>query len=224
MYIPKILYASRTHTQLSQTVKELKATVYNPTVSVLASREQLCIDKHVMEVESNAAKTAVCRQKVKQRMCGHYIGFEQSTVVSAFPRRTSPSFLLHRSLWCRSHPSPLPLPSRSFVFQYLLSFFRIKLTLHRFFWGLYTTSFFFQFFHMHRHAFVHAPLSPCGSFQPTRSAVPCRPVGSQVVGTQSIIPPASSYLGGPDTGRRVLCPSLLCNLNVSSFLNLSNRR
>lgn len=125
MYIPKILYASRTHTQLSQTVKELKATVYNPTVSVLASREQLCIDKHVMEVESNAAKTAVCRQKVKQRMCGHYIGFEQSTVVSAFPRRTSPSFLLHRSLWCRSHPSPLPLPSRSFVFQYLLSFFRI---------------------------------------------------------------------------------------------------
>ena len=57
-----------------------KATVYSPTVSVLASREQLCIDKHVMEVESNAAKTAVCRQKVKQRMCGHYIGFEQSTV------------------------------------------------------------------------------------------------------------------------------------------------
>ena len=193
MYIPKILYASRTHTQLSQTVKELKATVYNPTVSVLASREQLCIDKHVMEVESNAAKTAVCRQKVKQRMCGHYIGFEQSTVVRAFPHRTSPSFLLHRSLWCRSPPSPLPLPSGSFVFQYLLSFFRIKLTLHRIFGGSLHHLFFFSFFlNMHLHAFVHAPLYPCGSFQPTRSAVPCRPVGSQVVGTQSIIPPASS--------------------------------
>lgn len=55
--VPRIIYASRTHTQLSQTVKELKATGYNPKICVLASREHLCINTEVQQLESNAAKT-----------------------------------------------------------------------------------------------------------------------------------------------------------------------
>ena len=65
--VPKILFASRTHTQLSQTIKELKATKYAPSVCTLASREQLCINPRVQELESNALKTASCQQKVKAR-------------------------------------------------------------------------------------------------------------------------------------------------------------
>lgn len=71
--VPKIIYASRTHTQLSQTVKELKNTKYAPRVCVLASREQLCIHHEVKTLPSNAAKTSVCRDKVKTRTCGHYL-------------------------------------------------------------------------------------------------------------------------------------------------------
>eukprot|EP00041_Stephanoeca_diplocostata_P036359 m.1323962 g.1323962 ORF g.1323962 m.1323962 type:complete len:796 (+) comp24851_c0_seq31:77-2464(+) len=70
---PKLIYASRTHTQLSQTVKELKNTKYAPRVCVLASREQLCIHHEVKTLSSNAAKTSVCRDKVKTRTCGHYV-------------------------------------------------------------------------------------------------------------------------------------------------------
>lgn len=55
--VPRVIYASRTHTQLSQTIKELKATGYVPKVCVLASREHLCINTEVQQVESNAAKT-----------------------------------------------------------------------------------------------------------------------------------------------------------------------
>jgi hypothetical protein len=38
-----IIYASRTHSQLAQVVSELKATRYRPQMSILGSREQLCV-------------------------------------------------------------------------------------------------------------------------------------------------------------------------------------
>ncbi len=39
-----IIYASRTHSQLTQVVKELRSTGYRPTMTVLGSREQLCVN------------------------------------------------------------------------------------------------------------------------------------------------------------------------------------
>jgi hypothetical protein len=41
--IPKIYFASRTHSQLAQLVSELKSTIYRPTMSILGSRQQYCI-------------------------------------------------------------------------------------------------------------------------------------------------------------------------------------
>ena len=43
----KIIYTSRTHSQLTQVVKELKASSYRPKVSILGSREQLCVHEKV---------------------------------------------------------------------------------------------------------------------------------------------------------------------------------
>ncbi|XP_071964337.1 regulator of telomere elongation helicase 1-like isoform X2 [Antedon mediterranea] len=73
---PKIIYASRTHSQLSQVIQELKHTSYRPKVCVLGSREQMCIHPQVMKQESNTAKVHMCRAKVTSRTCFYYNNIE----------------------------------------------------------------------------------------------------------------------------------------------------
>ncbi len=69
---PKIIFSSRTHSQLSQAIKEALSTSYAPKICVLGSRDQLCINEEVMKVESNSAKTQICRQKTAKRQCEFY--------------------------------------------------------------------------------------------------------------------------------------------------------
>ncbi|KAK2149282.1 hypothetical protein LSH36_457g01025 [Paralvinella palmiformis] len=76
---PKIIYASRTHSQLSQAVQELKRTAYSHfKVCVLGSREQLCIHPVVMREESNNTKVHLCRAKVSARDCYFYNSVENA--------------------------------------------------------------------------------------------------------------------------------------------------
>ncbi|XP_072305421.1 regulator of telomere elongation helicase 1 [Eucyclogobius newberryi] len=77
--IPKIIYASRTHSQLAQVINELKNTTYRPKVCVLGSREQLCINQEVMRQESNHAKVHMCRAKVSTRSCNYYNNVEEKS-------------------------------------------------------------------------------------------------------------------------------------------------
>uniref|UniRef100_W5UKB9 Regulator of telomere elongation helicase 1 n=1 Tax=Ictalurus punctatus TaxID=7998 RepID=W5UKB9_ICTPU len=70
--MPKIIYASRTHSQLTQVISELKNTSYRPKVCVLGSREQLCINQEVLKQESNHVKVHMCRAKVSSRSCVFY--------------------------------------------------------------------------------------------------------------------------------------------------------
>uniref|UniRef100_A0A8P4GM88 Regulator of telomere elongation helicase 1 n=1 Tax=Dicentrarchus labrax TaxID=13489 RepID=A0A8P4GM88_DICLA len=72
--VPKIIYASRTHSQLAQVINELKNTSYRPKVCVLGSREQLCINQEVMRQESNHVH--MCRGKVSTRSCVYYNNVE----------------------------------------------------------------------------------------------------------------------------------------------------
>uniref|UniRef100_A0A4W6E8K8 Regulator of telomere elongation helicase 1 n=1 Tax=Lates calcarifer TaxID=8187 RepID=A0A4W6E8K8_LATCA len=75
--VPKIIYASRTHSQLAQVISELKNTSYRPKVCVLGSREQLCINQEVMHQESNHVKVHMCRAKVSTRSCVYYNNVEE---------------------------------------------------------------------------------------------------------------------------------------------------
>uniref|UniRef100_A0A8C9TRX0 Regulator of telomere elongation helicase 1 n=1 Tax=Scleropages formosus TaxID=113540 RepID=A0A8C9TRX0_SCLFO len=94
--IPKIIYASRTHSQLTQVINELKNTTYRPKVCVLGSREQLCINPEVMRQESNHVH--MCRAKISSRSCIFYNNVEVLLfTLTCFLSRVCP-YYLSRSL------------------------------------------------------------------------------------------------------------------------------
>ncbi|KAF7036762.1 hypothetical protein CFC21_047311 [Triticum aestivum] len=67
---PVIIYASRTHSQLRQVIKELKATSYRPKMAVLGSREQMCIHEEVSKLRGKAQNNG-CHYLCKKRLCRH---------------------------------------------------------------------------------------------------------------------------------------------------------
>ncbi|XP_019699354.1 regulator of telomere elongation helicase 1 homolog isoform X2 [Harpegnathos saltator] len=75
--MPKIIYASRTHSQLSQAMHELKRTSYKhiPT-AVLGSRDQLCIHPEVSKEPTTFNKIHMCHSKVKSRTCFYFNNVE----------------------------------------------------------------------------------------------------------------------------------------------------
>uniref|UniRef100_A0A667WAD7 Regulator of telomere elongation helicase 1 n=1 Tax=Myripristis murdjan TaxID=586833 RepID=A0A667WAD7_9TELE len=77
--VPKIIYASRTHSQLAQVITELKSTSYRPKTCVLGSRDQLCINPEVMRQESVHIKVHMCRAKVSSRSCVFYSNVEEKS-------------------------------------------------------------------------------------------------------------------------------------------------
>ncbi|XP_072015977.1 regulator of telomere elongation helicase 1-like [Amphiura filiformis] len=81
---PRIIYASRTHSQLSQAVDQLKDTAYRPRMSIIGSREQLCIHPEVLQQDSNAGKVHMCRAKVDNRMCHFHNNLEHKKGEKAF--------------------------------------------------------------------------------------------------------------------------------------------
>ncbi|XP_008072828.1 regulator of telomere elongation helicase 1 [Carlito syrichta] len=78
--IPKIIYASRTHSQLTQVIGELRNTSYRPRVCVLGSREQLCIHPEVKKQESSHIQIHLCRKKVASRSCHFYNNVEEKSL------------------------------------------------------------------------------------------------------------------------------------------------
>lgn len=58
--VPVVIYASRTHSQLTQAVQELKKTAYNHMrASVLGSRDQMCIHDELIPEQNNGIKVGI---------------------------------------------------------------------------------------------------------------------------------------------------------------------
>ncbi|KAH9419773.1 Regulator of telomere elongation helicase 1 [Dermatophagoides pteronyssinus] len=74
----RIIYSSRTHSQLNQASNELKNSYYNfcPSVTI-GSRDQLCINPDVMNLEHITAKNQTCRHKVKNNLCSYHHNYER---------------------------------------------------------------------------------------------------------------------------------------------------
>ncbi|KRZ11076.1 Fanconi anemia group J -like protein [Trichinella zimbabwensis] len=78
--VPKIFYATRTHKQLSQMIRELKKTEYkNVRMTIMASRDFTCLND---KVNNHCDKVAACLQ-VKEKNCSYYKGLQ------AFGQETS---------------------------------------------------------------------------------------------------------------------------------------
>ncbi|KAK9875897.1 hypothetical protein WA026_009684 [Henosepilachna vigintioctopunctata] len=76
--LPTIIYASRTHSQLTQAVSEMKLTAYNHmNACVLGSREQMCIHPEVMKEQNHQTKITMCNIKTKTRSCQFYNGLQK---------------------------------------------------------------------------------------------------------------------------------------------------
>jgi regulator of telomere elongation helicase 1 len=69
----RIVYTSRTHSQLAQVMKEMKFTNYSDLNGIaLGSRDQLCINDEVMKAATTSEKINLCRAKVKAKQCSYY--------------------------------------------------------------------------------------------------------------------------------------------------------
>lgn len=68
---PTIIYTSRTHSQLTQAMRELKNSAYSHVSAVsLGSRDQLCINNEVLtEGKTSSERSNLCQIKVKKRLC-----------------------------------------------------------------------------------------------------------------------------------------------------------
>ncbi|CAK1552678.1 unnamed protein product [Leptosia nina] len=75
--MPKIIYSSRTHSQLTQAMQELKRSSYKHVkATVLGSRDQMCIHPEVSKETNNMNKVFMCQLKVKSRTCYFYNNVE----------------------------------------------------------------------------------------------------------------------------------------------------
>ncbi|XP_063237432.1 regulator of telomere elongation helicase 1 homolog isoform X2 [Bacillus rossius redtenbacheri] len=80
---PRIIYASRTHADLTQAVQELKRTRYaHVKVAVLGSRDQMCIHPEMKTVNVKN-KDHFCRAKVNSRSCHFYNNVDTAKESSA---------------------------------------------------------------------------------------------------------------------------------------------
>ncbi|KAJ3117002.1 Regulator of telomere elongation helicase 1 [Phlyctochytrium bullatum] len=76
--VPRIYFATRTHSQIAQSVGEVRHVGYRPRVSVLSSRDHLCVNPTVRLAKGSAAeRAALCRRAVERKTCKFHANFEQ---------------------------------------------------------------------------------------------------------------------------------------------------
>jgi regulator of telomere elongation helicase 1 len=74
-----IVYASRTHAQLAQVVREFKSTAYSrqARMAILGSREHLCVNHDANRMPTAAAINAMCNSLRAQRACQYVLHVQQ---------------------------------------------------------------------------------------------------------------------------------------------------
>ena len=94
---PRVIYSSRTHSQLSKVVGELKRTAYTPRVTLLGSRQQLCVHEDVKSL-TGLQQNHACHAVVNRHECLYYenlsIEMQRNTLFTASPTSSTHSAAL----------------------------------------------------------------------------------------------------------------------------------
>lgn len=69
--VPMIYYASRTHTQITQVIRELRKTKYHVSMAVLGARKHYCTNKSVVR-KNNVDEDCKLLMKDEERSCPHF--------------------------------------------------------------------------------------------------------------------------------------------------------
>lgn len=77
----KIIYTSRTHSQLKQVVHELRSTCYRPVASVVGSRDQTCINDDLRQIKGRG-KNIKCTELVQKNKCPFFNKQDKTQVVN----------------------------------------------------------------------------------------------------------------------------------------------
>lgn len=65
----KIIYTSRTHSQISQVINELKKTCYKPKIAVLSSREFSCVNEHLKKRYIDINQLNIICRNIRKNRC-----------------------------------------------------------------------------------------------------------------------------------------------------------
>ena len=68
----KIIYTTRTHSQVTQTIHELRKTSYRPRTAVLSSREHCCVNSNLRKNLTGNILDIICRKNCVK--CPYYNG------------------------------------------------------------------------------------------------------------------------------------------------------
>ena len=87
--IPRIIYCSRTHSQISQVANELKFTAYKPKMCLIGSRDQLCVNPAFKDLKGMSL-TAQCKKARETRRrergcCEYYKNVQDDLTPMDFP-------------------------------------------------------------------------------------------------------------------------------------------
>ena len=84
-YKGKIIYATRTHSQISQIMKELKKTCYIPQTAILSSREYSCINENFKNKENmNINRLNFICRKIRKKYCKYTNEFSDNLYLSKY--------------------------------------------------------------------------------------------------------------------------------------------
>lgn len=79
---PKIYYATRTHSQISQVVRELKRCGYRPLMAVLAAKQHYCVNSYV---RAQPSLEDACEDVLKEGQCNYFKGTQALSTSLSWP-------------------------------------------------------------------------------------------------------------------------------------------
>lgn len=75
----KIIYSSRTHSQIKQVMRELSKTCYRPKTAILGSRDQFCVNNDFNIYRGSQLNSCCKKARTQDKSCKYYEELQKCT-------------------------------------------------------------------------------------------------------------------------------------------------